>query len=1555
MHTVARWRFFLGIGLCFIAFLSLDVRTSFAQQPLDDFSQTLPPFGSFSGSDFDIVSLQNGNLHLSIPMINIPQRGGTTFSYKFMYDTPLWDYSYVVLAGKGSFKILADSDSLGWHFATPSSWSVQPFQTKVTCVNGNDTSINYRVVDPEGVKHPFYLNNSGGICSVPTTRGPAFDGSGLILDVGTGGKGLIFKDGSYPGEDNNGNIFDTLNRTIFTTTSGPSIPFTTPLEQTTRNHAQYELDSYQDSNGATQTYRIDYTGVDVHTGLCGNAPPNFCNDTIVKTAVLPSRLTLPNGTYYQFTWVNNSQEQIQRIDLPTGAYITYMYKTQDECELQSDGLSRICRIPVISRAVVQGGVTSTWNYNAGTVTDPYGNDEVHAFNNLQVGNAVSSGTVETGVSYYSGSSGSGVLLKKVANTYTGEANPLTNSDVMNIRLIQRDTTLDNGQTRSIQTDYETFPATACQLNFCSAATATRMNPTAMREYDYGTNAPGLLLRTTNYLYLHTNNQTYINANIVDRVTAKTILNGVGTQVAQTQYEYDIYSHPGQPMLASGAVQHDPTYSTSNAVRGNVTAKKVWRNTDGALLTTTNQYDDAGSLLSSIDPLGNKTTFDYTDSWSNATCAPSGGQGKAYVTTVTNALGQPTLHSYNSCTGTLASTKDPNLQTTSFTYDAFGRRTLIGYPDGGQVSNSYNDAPSSLSVTTTTKITSSLNKVETSLYDALGRISETQLTSDPEGATVFSAILYDLIGRKSKVYNSTRCTPPTTNCGEPTWGYTSYAYDALNRTTQVTQPDTSLIQTSYTGNSTTVTDEAGKKRTSVTDGLGRLTHVIEDPSILNYQTVYTYDALDDLATVVQGGSHNRSFTSDSLRHLISSTNPEAGTVTYTYDNDRNVLTKKDARNITITYGYDPLNRLTGKTYSNGDPAVTYSYDQPACLGLSTCQNIGHRTSMTDAAGSEAWSFNVPLRTQVEQRITNGVRNSATSVDNLDGSLATLTYPSGRTITYTPDAAARPISAVDTANSINYATGASYAPIGALSELTLGSAGSFTGINLSNSYNTRLQPNELKAWSTAGTAMDLSYNFVDTSSHNNGNVIGITNNKDNTRSQQFTYDSLNRILTAKTTSTSGGNCWGLNFGYDQWANLTAASVSQCTASMLSVTVNGNNQIASTGFSYDASGNLLADGTNTYGWNAESEIKSVPGVNYTYDGDGNRVQKSNGKIYWYGAGSEVLDESDAAGNFTDEYVYFGGKRIAHRVISGNSIYYYAEDFLGSSRVITTATGTVCYEADFYPYGGERNITNNCPQNYKFEGKERDAETNNDDFGARYYSSQFGRWTSPDWSAIPEPVPYANLINPQTLNLYAMVHDNPETFADLDGHIDLTIFTTGVGQWNQLFAPVPPGLSDAVASCLANKDLCDQGPAAQQAGQQNQNAGAAPSTVTALDKTMEEIDAVVKPLIESASKEVAPIIEEAAPIIGGIAKVAGVAAAVVIELAGAPAANANEGKLLQQARAAEDAQNSSKKYTNDKHTKSHPSRPGGDKLRKRDSWNDKKFGREGNKKRSNEHQDSN
>ena len=70
------------------------------------------------------------------------------------------------------------------------------------------------------------------------------------------------------------------------------------------------------------------------------------------------------------------------------------------------------------------------------------------------------------------------------------------------------------------------------------------------------------------------------------------------------------------------------------------------------------------------------------------------------------------------------------------------------------------------------------------------------------------------------------------------------------------------------------------------------------------------------------------------------------------------------------------------------------------------------------------------------------------------------------------------------------------------------------------------------------------------------------------------------------------------------------------------------------------------------------------------------------------------------------------------------------------------------------------------QFTGKERDGESGLDYFGARYFSGDQGRFTSPDWSTAPQPVPYADLSNPQTLNLYGYVRNNPLRRRDLDGH---------------------------------------------------------------------------------------------------------------------------------------------------------------------------------------------
>jgi RHS repeat-associated protein len=188
----------------------------------------------------------------------------------------------------------------------------------------------------------------------------------------------------------------------------------------------------------------------------------------------------------------------------------------------------------------------------------------------------------------------------------------------------------------------------------------------------------------------------------------------------------------------------------------------------------------------------------------------------------------------------------------------------------------------------------------------------------------------------------------------------------------------------------------------------------------------------------------------------------------------------------------------------------------------------------------------------------------------------------------------------------------------------------------------------------------------------------------------------------------------------------------------------------FSYDLAGDVLGDGSLSYTWDGESRMKTAGSTTYVYDGDGKRVERGTSKLYWYGLSSDPLAESDGAGSITNEFIFFNSKRIARRDNLGN-VFYYLGDHLGTSRVIVQAGQTTpCYDADYYPFGGENVFVNTCPQNYKFTGKERDAESGLDNFGARYNSSQFGRFTSPD------PGPWL-LANPQNLNAYTHVLNNP------------------------------------------------------------------------------------------------------------------------------------------------------------------------------------------------------
>jgi RHS repeat-associated protein len=559
----------------------------------------------------------------------------------------------------------------------------------------------------------------------------------------------------------------------------------------------------------------------------------------------------------------------------------------------------------------------------------------------------------------------------------------------------------------------------------------------------------------------------------------------------------------------------------------------------------------------------------------------------------------------------------------------------------------------------------------------------------------------------------------------------------------------------------------------------------------YVTLYQYDVLGNLLSVNQQGDGSqparvRNFTYDSLSHLLTAQNVESGLITYSYDANGNVTSKTDARGVTITYDpsdrrIDALNRVTKKTYSNGQTAVTYSYDQGA-------DGIGHLTGVTDPAGSASYTYDAMGRISNEQRTIAGVTKSLGYTYNLDSSISTVTYPSGAVVTYTQDSAGRALSAVDIGNSTNYATHASYGPDNALTGFVSGDT-----ITNSFSYNNRLQPLTMAASAPQQKIFDLTYDFHE-GNGDNGNVFGITNNRDNTRSQSFTYDALNRLISAQNAGTDcsqlalngGTKFWGNNYVYDSWGNLlqkiptksSPQSPAQCKSENLMVTADAQNRIhanSAPDYGYDAAGNMTQDAStgNSYRYDAENRITGTGGFTYTYDADGNRVEKSNGStgtIYWYMTPG-IVGESDLRGNLTSEYVFFDGERVARKDFSGNttSVSYYFSDHLKTASVITDSVGNIKEDEDYFPWGAEVKFVDNDSNHYKFTGKERDTETGLDYFGARYYGNWLGRFTTPDWAETAVPIPYATPTDPQSLNQYTYVRNLPTSQIDENGHYDM------------------------------------------------------------------------------------------------------------------------------------------------------------------------------------------
>jgi len=1376
------------------------------------------PFQGYDVNQIDSINLQNGNVSVRIPLVAYPQIGGVLkLSYSAVYNS---------------------KSGYAGHICPPSGscdWVWAPTGTAINCcfLYGNLYPPAF-VVTPDGfygsalnfvsplIKATNYINGSGqpasyySACSTDgchplaqtdgtyrstdatgisgnLTTGEVVDNHGVqYFPRGYNNTGVMAQDpyGNTISLSNTG-VTDTMARTFSSASSSDSSGCVV-----TGSGLRVTIWSFPGPNGGTLSFKV----CTVNSSYAQRINPSSHTTTI--TGPTSQSILLPDGRSWVFQYAGPAGE-LSQITLPTGGTISYTYASEPNSSNSQGNWSSYIR----TRSVSDGSHSYKATYYVDTsgetthlsyATTPDGDDVVHQYQCLASYNLEPcDGFYETSLTYYKGShlAQPPVVLRSETTSYSysgtnfGVYQVPTVIETINVTPASKTVTLGDGSTSS-RTSYS-YDSSFTIPGQVVGGGGSYGDPTQRFDYDYS----GLLLHKTVNSYLFQSNSNYKTLNMLDRVQSTTVYNGGSQQMAKTTYGYDEGISP---------------------LTGSNTSIQKWLNTTNTSLTTKYAYNSNGTRSQKTDPLLNQTNYFY-----------SAVYDAAYLTQVqeptVNGVAHNFYYGYDFNTGLKTSETDYNGQITNYSYDGAARPYQVLPPDGGQLTFSYSAPSSQLSITSTKLVSASpsVNIVSTTLFDALHRVSETQLTSDPDGVTYVDTT-YDSLSRKATVSNPYRSTSDTT------YGITTYSYDPLNRLTSVMQPDGSQTSASYSANCSTATDQAAAQTKSCSDALGRMTGVWEAPSSLNYETDYAYDALANLTTVTQkGGAPStswrvRTFTYDSLSRTVCAANPEmqnvtcpasatstfpAGAETYTYDADSNVIAKTSpapnqtsaSTTVTTSYVYDALNRLTRVSYTGASPAtptVQYGYDGVALSGCTTAPPaltdgypMGFRTSICDGSGGTSWSHDQMGRVLKEKRkIGTSTALTTTYTYNADGSLNKVTNPGGgKTVTYTSGGAGRPLAAKDGSGN-NYVKSAQYTASGGLTNMINGYTSSFAGITTTNAFSNRLQPILFSASSPSGTVFSLCYDFhlgvaVTTSPCNfskstqgdSGSPYAILNNRDSTRSQTYTYDSLNRISSGQ----SSGSQWGEQFTIDPWGNLTNRTgvVGKTNTEPLSVSVGNNDHMS--GFGYDAAGNLIQNGSVTFTYDAENRLiwtNANVGFSYIYDGDGSRVEKcassqagscpngSNATLYWRDTdGGDSLVETDQADTIQNQYIFFGNNRIARLDGNGN-VHYYFSDHLGSHAVVENSTGSVCeQDIDYYPYGGvQHDYCAAVTQNYKFTGAERDGETGLDSMKARNYASSLGRLLTPDPGHADG---FAHKGDPESWNPYAYAGNNPLRFIDPSG----------------------------------------------------------------------------------------------------------------------------------------------------------------------------------------------
>ena len=640
----------------------------------------------------------------------------------------------------------------------------------------------------------------------------------------------------------------------------------------------------------------------------------------------------------------------------------------------------------------------------------------------------------------------------------------------------------------------------------------------------------------------------------------------------------------------------------------------------------------------------------------------------------------------------------------------------------------------------TTVTDPDGSQKTEIRDHLERIVEVIEHTDEENITTTYA--YNAAGNLLQVKDHYSTT-------------TTISYDKLGRKMSMTDPDMGFWKYTYDANGNLVTQTDAKLQiiTFSFDAINRITSKIystEDPSVL-----YVYDS-----NAIPNG----------IGRLYSVSNANVNTTYDAYDEMGNVISVSksisgDPSTYTTQYTYDLSGKVTRITYPDGYPVTHAYYPGTGLLKRVSGGSIRKMLSYMSDYTPDGKIGRIEYGNSIVDEFVYDPES--TRLLSLVTHAPQLVYADFAYIqNYSAGDGIGKTEYVDNPGSMGQPLLGMPLPQRGFGDISVPTSDVFNGYMPEKSpspYFGIVSPQQPDIYESK------TYKYTPA-----GNIKEIAD-RVNGLTYTYSYDKLHRL----TGETNSGSYDSSSYTYDDIGNILSKIVGPNTMSyaydsyrkhaVKTVTVNGVEHE----YEYDGNGNMLEGfdftgpaqiATRTIAYNADNMpttiSRSIAGnesvINFVYDGDGVRAKKTvNGgsSTYYIGDHYEITD-----GKVT-KYVFAGNLRIA--MVEGPNFSYFHKDHLGSSTVMTDASGKIIESIDYMPFGEQRNYSRLNPfiTRYRFTDQELDVESGLYNYNARLYDPVIGRFISPD-TIVPDP------FDPQLLNRYAYVRNNPLIYVDPSGN---------------------------------------------------------------------------------------------------------------------------------------------------------------------------------------------